>query len=217
MHILAEHGSDTLDPFALRPDKRIFLSSGARVPQLPGDCRRRPSCSGSRSGRRMPLRVLARSSPMPGARAGRRLRSACPPEGLEAWRSLGYQAHYTGDEAIVDPARSNWRDERSARCGSPWRGCAARRLPHRDRAAPRARRLRSRRRSPDRRPLARRSGARRVLDGVPVAAVDRRATTSTPSRSRPGRAPGFLHLAAVPPGARCRCRPCAGTAPRRTA
>jgi lysyl-tRNA synthetase class 2 len=105
MRILAEHGSDTLDPFALRPDKRIFLSSDGRAflsyttiagvdlvsgsPIGPEECHCAVLDAFVADARRRGLVVAA---------------LGVPAEGLDAWRSRGFRAHYTGDEAIVDPA-----------------------------------------------------------------------------------------------------------------
>ena len=103
--ILAEHGSDTLDPFALRPDKRIFLSPDGRAflsyttiagvdlvsgsPIGPEECHCAVLDAFVADARRRGLVVAA---------------LGVPAEGLDAWRSRGFRAHYTGDEAIVDPA-----------------------------------------------------------------------------------------------------------------
>jgi lysyl-tRNA synthetase class 2 len=103
--ILAEHGSDTLSPFALRPDKRIFLSPDSRaflsyttvagVALVSGAPIGPAACHGA------VLDAFIADA------AGRGLVVAAlgvPAEGLVAWRSRGFRAHYTGDEAIVDPA-----------------------------------------------------------------------------------------------------------------
>ncbi|HEY1479062.1 MAG TPA: phosphatidylglycerol lysyltransferase domain-containing protein [Gaiellales bacterium] len=103
--IVELHGSDTLAPFALRPDKRIFLSQDRRAflgyttiagvalvsgaPIGPDDCHDALLDDFVRDAERRGLVVAA---------------LGVPAEGLDGWRSRGFRAHYTGDEAIVDPA-----------------------------------------------------------------------------------------------------------------
>jgi lysyl-tRNA synthetase class 2 len=103
--IVAEHGVDTLAPFALRPDKRIFLAPDARAfvsyttvagvalvsgaPIGPFDCHAAvlDAFIDDAVGRGLVVAALG-----------------VPADGLAPWRSRGFRAHYTGDEAIVDPA-----------------------------------------------------------------------------------------------------------------
>ena len=101
---VAEHATDTLAPFTLRPDKQFFFGSDgasfiayrvvagvALVSGDPvGDAKSFPALvqafAGFTERRGWALGVL-------GAGTG------C----LPLWRDIGLRAHYTGDEAIVDP------------------------------------------------------------------------------------------------------------------
>lgn len=99
-------GTDTLAPFVLRRDKRYFFAPGetalvayrvvAGVALVSGD----PVGEvGAVPGLLEAFSAYAEERGWLVAALG------VGPGGLDSWRRLGYRAHYTGDEAIVDPAR----------------------------------------------------------------------------------------------------------------
>jgi lysyl-tRNA synthetase, class II len=103
--ILAEHGSDTLAPFALRPDKRIFLSPDARAFLSYTTVAGVALVSGSPIGPEACHGALLDAFVADAGRRGLVVAAlGVPGDALEAWRGRGFRAHYTGDEAIVDPA-----------------------------------------------------------------------------------------------------------------
>jgi lysyl-tRNA synthetase class 2 len=103
--ILAAHGSDTLAPFALRPDKRIFLTPERQAFLSYATVAGVALVSGSPVG---PAR--ARDAVIDAFVADARRRGlvvavlGVPADELACWRSRGFRAHYTGDEAIVETA-----------------------------------------------------------------------------------------------------------------
>jgi lysyl-tRNA synthetase, class II len=103
--ILAEHGSDTLAPFALRPDKRIFLSPDARAFLSYTTVAGVALVSGSPIGPDGCHGALLDAFVADAGRRGLVVAAlGVPGDALDAWRQRGFRAHYTGDEAIVDPA-----------------------------------------------------------------------------------------------------------------
>jgi len=104
--LVARDGADTLAPFALRDDKRYFFSCGgdafvaytvvAGVAMVSGDPVGRPAA--------FPdlledfVAEARRRGWIPAA-------LGLSAERVRHWRELGFNAHYTGDEAIVDPRR----------------------------------------------------------------------------------------------------------------
>jgi lysyl-tRNA synthetase class 2 len=103
--IVAEHATDTLAPFALRPDKHYFFGAEgtsfiayrvlAGVALVSGDP------VGDEAGFPALVESFARFVERRGWTLGV---VGASPERLPLWRNAGLRAHYTGDEAIVDPA-----------------------------------------------------------------------------------------------------------------
>ena len=197
----------------LRPRRRELhrLSRGRRRrARLGRSGRRRESLPGAR---RRPSRAS------PSAAAGRSACSAQAPSACPLWRDVGLRAHYTGDEAIVDPrgvlARGA-RDPQGAPIGHPAR---ARGVPGRGRAR-RARSTSHSRRASPRSPRAGAATAARPATRwrSPARASTARATTSTLSRATPraSRAASCTS-ASCPEAARSRSRACGASATRPTA
>ncbi len=102
--IVAEHATDTLAPFALRPDKQFHFGAGgtsliayrvvAGVALVSGDPIGDPSA--------FPALVadFARHAERRGWVLGV---LGAGTERLPLWRDAGLRVHYTGDEAVVDP------------------------------------------------------------------------------------------------------------------
>jgi lysylphosphatidylglycerol synthetase-like protein (DUF2156 family) len=102
--ILAEHGSDTLAPFSLRPDKRIFLSQDRRAFLGYTTVAGVALASGSPIGPEDSHAALVDAFVADARRRGLVVAAlGVPADGLAIWRDRGFRAHYTGDEAIVDP------------------------------------------------------------------------------------------------------------------
>ncbi len=198
------HGTDTLAPFALRPDKRIFLSddglsflsyttvAGVALvsgsPDRPGQQLRDADRRVRR--RRAPARSRRRS-----ARRARRRRSR---SGAAAASAPTTRA--TRRSSTRRPSSS--RAGRSARCASRSRGSTREgyRMQMRARSRPDRGTGRHDRRGSR---TAGRAGAARPASRWPsrTRRPTRRATTCTRSRSRPDGEPhGFLHLADVAAG-----------------
>ena len=103
--IVAEHATDTLAPFALRADKQFFFAADGRsfiayrvlagVALVSGDP------VGDEAGFPALVEAFARFAERRGWVLGVLGAST---QRLPLWRDAGLRAHYTGDEAIVDPA-----------------------------------------------------------------------------------------------------------------
>lgn len=103
--ILAAHGSDTLSPFALRPDKRIFLSADGEAFLSYATFAGVALVSGSPIGPNTAHAALLDAFIEDARRRGLVVAAlGVPADGLADWRCRGFRAHYTGDEAIVDAA-----------------------------------------------------------------------------------------------------------------
>jgi lysyl-tRNA synthetase, class II len=103
--LIGRYGTDTLAPFALRPDKRYFFHASGDAFLAYGVVAGVAIVSGDPVGRAELLPALladfdrhARTRGWVPAAVGVGV------ESLRDWRALGYRAHYTGDEAVVDPA-----------------------------------------------------------------------------------------------------------------
>ncbi len=102
--LVATYGSDTLAPFALRGDKRIFLGTDERsflayrvvagVALVSGDPVGDPEAFDD---------LLRRFHDHAATRGWIVAALGVSGQGLPLWRSHGFHAHYTGDEAVVDP------------------------------------------------------------------------------------------------------------------
>jgi lysyl-tRNA synthetase class 2 len=102
--ILERYGTDTLAPFALRPDKRIFLSDDGLAFLSYTTVAGVALASGSPIGPAPSHAPLIDAFVEDARRRGLVVAAlGVPAEGLDVWRSRGFRAHYTGDEAIVDP------------------------------------------------------------------------------------------------------------------
>jgi lysyl-tRNA synthetase class 2 len=103
--IFAAHASDTLAPFALRADKSYFFGAG-------GDCfvayrvvAGVALVSGDPVGAEASFPALVAAFRRHAERRGWLVGAlGVGPEALPLWRAAGLRAHYTGDEAVVDPA-----------------------------------------------------------------------------------------------------------------
>jgi len=103
--IVGEHATDTLAPFALRADKHYFFGAEDRsfiayrvlagVALVSGDP------VGDEAGFPALVEAFAHFAERRGWILGV---VGAGPERLPLWRNAGLRAHYTGDEAIVDPA-----------------------------------------------------------------------------------------------------------------
>jgi lysyl-tRNA synthetase class 2 len=104
-HIVAEHATDTLAPFALRHDKQFFFGEAgtsmvayrvvAGVALVSGDP------IGDEAAFPALIEAFARFAERRGWTLGVLGASA---QRLPLWRDAGLRAHYTGDEAVIDPA-----------------------------------------------------------------------------------------------------------------
>jgi lysylphosphatidylglycerol synthetase-like protein (DUF2156 family) len=102
--LLDAYGTDTLAPFALRGDKRIFLAPDERaflayrvvagVALVSGDPVGDPSAFDD---------LLRRFHDHAATRGWIVAALGVSGPGLPLWRAHGFRAHYTGDEAVVDP------------------------------------------------------------------------------------------------------------------
>jgi lysyl-tRNA synthetase class 2 len=102
--LLAEHGADTLAPFALRSDKRIFLADDERaflayrvvagVALVSGDPVGDPAAFDG---------LLRRFRDHAATRGWIVAALGVCGQGLALWQAHGFRAHYTGEEAVVDP------------------------------------------------------------------------------------------------------------------
>jgi lysyl-tRNA synthetase class 2 len=102
--ILEQHGTDTLAPFSLRPDKRIFLSDDGLAFLSYTTVAGVALVSGSPVGPEQSSESLVDAFVDDARRRGLVVAAlGVPADGLGVWRSRGFRAHYTGDEAIVDP------------------------------------------------------------------------------------------------------------------
>ncbi len=135
--IVAERATDTLAPFTLRTDKHFFFGREGRsfiayrvvagVALVSGDP------VGDETAFPALVAAFARFAEQRGWTLGV---LGAATERLPLWRDAGLRAHYTGDEAIVDPARpSRSVGAPCARCASPSRGSSARATPPRRCAA----------------------------------------------------------------------------------
>ena len=103
--LLAAHGSDTLAAFALRPDKRIFVSPAGDAFLSYTTVAGVALVSGSPIGPLPSHDALLDAFVADAERRGLVVAAlGVPADALDPWRRRGFRAHYTGDEAIVDPA-----------------------------------------------------------------------------------------------------------------
>jgi lysyl-tRNA synthetase, class II len=103
--LLAAHGSDTLAAFALRPDKRIFVSPDGASFLSYATVAGVALVSGSPIGPTASHEALLDAFVADAERRGLVVAAlGVPADALDPWRRRGFRAHYTGDEAIVDPA-----------------------------------------------------------------------------------------------------------------
>jgi lysyl-tRNA synthetase class 2 len=102
--LVAVYGSDTLAPFALRGDKRIFLSDDQRAFLAYRVVAGVALVSGDPVGDAAAFDGLLRRFHDHAATRGWIVAAlGVSGTGLTLWRSHGFHAHYTGDEAVVDP------------------------------------------------------------------------------------------------------------------
>ena len=130
--IVAERATDTLAPFTLRADKHFFFGREGRsfiayrvvagVALVSGDP------VGDEAAFPALVAAFARFAEQRGWTLGV---LGAATERLPLWRNAGLRAHYTGDEAIVDPAAFSLGGVPCARCASRSRGSSARATPPR--------------------------------------------------------------------------------------
>ena len=103
--ILAAHATDTLAPFALRPDKRFHFGAAGTSFIAYRVVAGVALVSGDPIGDESALPALVEDFARFAERRGWVLGVlGAGPERLGLWLDAGLRAHYTGDEAVVDPA-----------------------------------------------------------------------------------------------------------------
>jgi lysyl-tRNA synthetase class 2 len=103
--IVAEHATDTLAPFTLRPDKQFFFSDDGTSFVAYRVVAGVALVSGDPVGEERAFPALVAGFAAFAERRGWTLGVlGASTERLPLWRDIGLRAHYTGDEALVDPA-----------------------------------------------------------------------------------------------------------------
>jgi lysyl-tRNA synthetase class 2 len=103
--IVAEHATDTLAPFTLRPDKQFFFGGDGTSFIAYRVVAGVALVSGDPVGDERTFAPLVEAFAQFAERRGWTLGVlGAATERLPLWRNVGLRAHYTGDEAVVDPA-----------------------------------------------------------------------------------------------------------------
>jgi lysyl-tRNA synthetase class 2 len=104
-HVVAVHATDTLAPFALRADKRLFFGAADTSFIAYRVVAGVALVSGDPVGEESAFPALVEAFAAFAERRGWTLGVVGASTGrLQLWRDAGLRAHYTGDEAVVDPA-----------------------------------------------------------------------------------------------------------------
>ncbi len=104
--IVERYGNDTLSPFALRGDKRYFFAVDRDAVVAYRVVAGVALVSGDPIGEAAAIRGVLRGFAAYAEERGWLVAAlGVGPQGLDRWRALGFRAHYTGEESIVEPSR----------------------------------------------------------------------------------------------------------------